>query len=110
MNSQDIKLIEPTVLLKSEFVEMVHEYLAAGDNREDWRFERALDDFEKYVKKFLDYAQGKNLPKGWVQDTTRWLVKNGRYVLSRTSIRHCLTADLKQRGERFRVKKSVGYV
>jgi len=95
---ENITLIEPTVKLKSEFGEMVEEYLAVGDDKQDWRFEQALPDFEKYVQKFLDYAQGKNLPAGWVPDTTLWLVKDGTCVLGRTSIRHHLTPALEQRG------------
>ena len=77
---------------------MVREYLAAGENKEDWRFEQALDGFEKYVQKFLDYAQGKNLPEGWVTDSTLWLVKDDKTVLGRTSIRHRLTPTLEEKG------------
>ncbi len=95
---ENIKLIQPTVELKSEFLEMVEEYLAAGDNNNDWRFEQALNDFEAYVQKFLDYAKGKNLPEGWVTDSTYWLVKDDKLILGRTSIRHRLTKMLRQRG------------
>ena len=98
MKHEKIKLIKPTVKLKNEFLEMVEEYLAADENREDWRFEQALDGFEKYVQKFLDYAKGRNLPKGWVPDTTLWLVKNNTIVLGRTSIRHRLNPFLEKRG------------
>jgi len=95
---ENITLIDPTVKLKSEFGEMVEEYLAAGDDKQDWRFEQALPDFGKYVQKFLDYAQGKNLPEGWVPETTLWLVKDRTCILGRTSIRHYLTPVLEQRG------------
>ena len=98
MSDGDIRLVKPTVKLKAEFLEMVREYLAAGENKEDWRFEQALNGFEKYVQKFLDYAKGKNLPDGWVTDSTLWLVKDGKTVLGRTSIRHRLTPTLEQRG------------
>lgn len=98
MCEQDLKLIEPTIALREEFLAMVKEYLAAGEQSEDWRFEQALGNFEAYVKKFHDYSLGKNLPEGWVPDSTYWLVENERKVLGQSSLRHRLRPALAKRG------------
>lgn len=95
---EELKLVIPTVDLRTEFQAMALESLGKSEEAgKEWRFEDALGDFDAYVKKFLDYAQGRNLPEGWVQDSTLWLT-SGRTVLGRVSIRHRLTGPLRQRG------------
>ncbi len=84
--------------LRREFLEMARESMAAGSQKNYWGFEEALDNFEPYTKKLLDYGQGRNLPEGWVSASTFWLVKDDETLLGRTSIRHSLTPALDQRG------------
>ncbi len=96
MQNQKPRLVEPSLELKEEFFAFVQDYLADGDKT--WGFEKALDDFPAYVRKFTDYRQGLNLPDGWVPDSTYWLVDNNKTILGRVSIRHRLTEKLTHRG------------
>ena len=98
MKHENIRLVQPSVQLRREFICMTTEYLAAGEKEGGWLFERALDDFPAYVRRLLDYAEGKNLPEGWVPSSTYWLIRNGSTVLGHSSLRHCLTPALEQRG------------
>jgi len=97
INHNDIKLVEPTVDLKDEFLAMVDEYLTAGEQNGGWQFENGIEDFAAYVQGFKDYTKGKNLPEGWVTSTNFWLV-DGDEVVGQTSLRHELNEDLKKRG------------
>jgi len=40
----DIKLIEPTIKLKNEFLEMVEEHIAIGDHKM-WQYDQAVENF-----------------------------------------------------------------
>jgi predicted acetyltransferase len=90
------RLVEPSLELKEQFAAFVRDYLT--DDDKTWGFEKGLSDFEAYVRKFADYREGRNLPDGWVQDSTYWLVDNDKTVLGRVSIRHRLTKKLTHRG------------
>ena len=76
MKQENIELIEPTMELELEFLDMVREYMAAHEQKGGWLFEQALDDFSSYVTKLLNHACGKNMPEGWVPESTYWLVRD----------------------------------
>lgn len=90
------RLVEPAMELQEQFLDFVRDYLTDSDRT--WGFEKAMDDFPAYVQKFTDYRYGRNLPDGWVQDSTYWLIDSERTVLGRVSIRHRLTDKLMHRG------------
>lgn len=46
----------------------------------------------------LDSAEGKNIPEGWVPDSTFWLVNEKNRVLGAVNIRHALTERLLNSG------------
>jgi predicted acetyltransferase len=98
MQAQGLRLIEPSLELKDQFFDFARESLAAG--KDSWRegFEKALADFPAYVRKFADYREGRNLPEGWVQDSTQWLIDGDGTILGWVSIRHRLTERLMHRG------------
>jgi predicted acetyltransferase len=98
MSAEGLRLVEPSLELQEEFSAFAHESLAAG--KDSWRegFEKALADFPAYVRKFADYREGRNLPDGWVQDSTQWLIDEESVVLGWVSIRHRLTDKLMHRG------------
>jgi predicted acetyltransferase len=97
MAADNIKLIESTVGLKKEFLEMVEEHIAAGENKM-WQFDQAVEDFAKYVQDRLDWKKGKNLPEGWIPFSTFWLVRNDNVILGTSRLRHKLTEHLRNNG------------
>lgn len=97
MESKGVSLIQPSLRLKPELLAIVAEHIEASEQEGGWRLEQAVDDFSAYVAKLLDHAQGKNLPEGWVPESTFWLVEN-EGLLGYSSVRHGLTAALERRG------------
>jgi predicted acetyltransferase len=97
MNAENIKLIEPTVELKTKFLAMVEEHITIGEHK-IWQYDQAVEDFAKYVQDRLDWKKGKNLPKDWIPASTFWLVRDESIILGTSSLRHKLTKNLRNLG------------
>jgi len=97
MCTGDIRLIEPTMKLKAEFLAMVEEHIAAGDHKM-WQFDQAVEDFTQYVQDRLDWKEGTNLPVGWIPVSAFWLVRNNNVILGTSRLRHKLTDHLRNIG------------
>jgi len=97
MEKNNIKLIEPTVELKSEFLEMVEEFNAEGKQVIDGIGSIDKDDFENSVGRAKDHSRGIGLPEGWVPASTYWLISRGRLV-GTCHLRHQLNNFLKNFG------------
>ena len=93
VNEQEVTLIVPTEELRSEFLAMAEEYLAAGEDR----YKSALEDFPAYLRSLSDGLRGIGLPLGRVSYSTFWLTA-GRHLLGRSTIRHRLTPALEYEG------------
>lgn len=101
-----MELITPNISYKKSFLEALAEYqIDRADDRLDLL---ALDsdvlsrEFEPYVRKLHDESEGKQLPKGYVPQTTYWLV-DGTEFIGRINIRHELTPFL------LRIGGHIGY-
>jgi len=98
-----LRLVLPTVEYKRSFIEAVTEYQRQGGSDDRSRRYGGLSvteldsDFDAYVEIEKSHALGKNLPTGYVPETTYWLVDGGEFI-GRVSIRHRLTEDLRQIG------------
>lgn len=92
-----MQLVFPTIKYKNSFLEALREYQAVkADDRLDI-YELSLlslqTDFPTYIKNLLSESNGKNLPKGYVPQTTYWLIDNDEFI-GRLSIRHTLSDSL----------------
>lgn len=87
MRRSDIKLIEPTVELKSEFLEMVEEFNTEGTEVINGIGSIDKDDFENSVSRAKDHAKGIRLPEGWVPASTYWLISQG-HIIGTCNLRH----------------------
>lgn len=96
-----MELVLPTADYKDSFIEAVKEYQAvdSDDRRDIYELNVAEleNDFPSYIAKLLSESEGKNLPKGYVSQTTYWLIDNGEFI-GRASIRHELTDHLLKEG------------
>jgi len=96
-----MQLVLPSSEYKESFLEAVKEYQKDKSNdRVDILFLNTTllkDDFQSYVDKLEDRSHGKNLPNGYVADTTYWLVDNNEFI-GRVSLRHELTQNLLREG------------
>lgn len=90
---KEIKLIEPTLDLKAEFLEMMREFEAAGAPLADGIGSIEIDDFDASVERAKDHACGVGLPDGWVPAATYWLVRKDR-LIGTTNLRYELNEYL----------------
>ena len=94
MNREDIKLIEPTVELKSEFLAMVEDFKTESNDIIDGI---GAGDFEGLVCLSKEYAKGIGLPEGWVPASTFWLICKNR-IVGTCDLRHELNDSLRNFG------------
>ena len=96
-----MKLIRPNFKYKESFLKALHEYHQVDANDRLDIYELSVKelhtDFSKYLKQLLEESEGKHLPKGYVPQTTYWLV-DGNEFIGRASIRHTLTEHLLREG------------
>ena len=77
VKSEDIKLIEPMIELKSEILAMIDEFKAEGINAIDGIGCINKDDFENSVRLAKKHVYGIALPEDWVSASTYWVVRQG---------------------------------
>ncbi|MDB5237769.1 MAG: GCN5-related N-acetyltransferase [Candidatus Kaiserbacteria bacterium] len=98
-----MELVRPAVVYKDSFIEALREYQHDNDftHRSLAYKKLSVEDveaaFESFVETELSYANGENLPDGYVPCTELWLVDNDVF-LGRASIRHRLTEKLTRIG------------
>lgn len=97
MSGQDVRLIESSMELKRELIDMIEEFVAAGEHHR-WGYELAIKDFGRYVEDRLDWKKGKSLPDGWVPASTFWLIRDDNIIVGTSSLRHELTEHLRNIG------------
>ncbi|WP_226665782.1 GNAT family N-acetyltransferase [Metabacillus litoralis] len=97
MNSQLI-LIKPTTELKEEYLSFYHEWVQSKEEMIPWVIEKDPTNFENMVQFLANNEKGINLPKGWVPDSTYWLINEENRILGVVNIRHELTDFLLTRG------------
>jgi predicted acetyltransferase len=86
-------LVEPSVDLAAEFLEMAAEFGAADDER----YNSASENFGAYLEKISNYAQGLNLLTDRVPENEFWLIDDGKIVAG-SRLRHRLTPALEREG------------
>lgn len=85
MIQQNVKLIEPTAELESDFLAMANDHRICGDER----YRAALEDFSAYLESLAIAALNKNLPPNLVPEDEFWLVSDS-CVIGRSKLRHWL--------------------
>jgi predicted acetyltransferase len=96
-DSEDIKLIEPSVELKSEFLAMAEEFKAEGEDVINGVGCIDKNDFENSVRLAKEHVHGIGLPEGWVPASTYWLFGKGR-IIGTCHLRHELNDFLRNHG------------
>ncbi|MDM5189190.1 GNAT family N-acetyltransferase [Bacillus sp. DX4.1] len=90
----NVYLAKPTIDLKDEYLEFYQEWKDSGETMIPWVIEKDPSYFTAMVQALLDAAEGKNLPEGWVPDSTYWLVTGDNIIVGAVNIRHSLTEHL----------------
>jgi predicted acetyltransferase len=96
-----MQLVIPSLRYKESFLDTLEEYKSEKSNSlldsPSLHIPELRSNFELYLKKLLDDADGKNLPQGYVAQTVYWLI-DGEEFIGRVDIRHSLTESLLREG------------
>ncbi|MFO8013503.1 MAG: GNAT family N-acetyltransferase [Phycisphaerae bacterium] len=97
--NEHLALVEACEAHLEAYLDFVRAYLPAEDNAfMRRRFEQWLRDPPAALARARAFARGRNLPDGFVPETTYWLLRDGRRVVARSSLRHRLTPHLEHEG------------
>lgn len=90
------QLVLPSVQYRNSYLVALKEFQAEGRDL-DLNCDDISADFAGFVRRLRDKEKGIGLPKGFVPQTTYWLVADGEF-LGRVSIRHQLNDNLQRIG------------
>jgi predicted acetyltransferase len=92
-----MKLTEPSAEWEAAYRAVFEEF---RERKEElpWRWNPEEQSFAEFVRRLQDFAQGENLPKGWVPASCYWLVDEDGRILGEVDIRHRLTPALEDFG------------
>lgn len=96
--TEELFIIEPTAVLRNEYLAFYQEWVASGETMIPWVIDKDPTDFEGMIAWLRNAAAGKDLPSGWVPHSTFWLINQTNKVLGVVNIRHQLTEFLLQEG------------
>jgi len=98
---KDISLIKPTIDLKDEYLDMIHDYIDNNEKPRPWTLKLDPSDFSSMLQKIEDFSNGIGLQENQVEHSTYWLVDNNK-VVGAVNIRHRLNDYL------FRIDGHIG--
>jgi predicted acetyltransferase len=96
--TQNVTLVKPAMELQEEYLEFYREWKDSGEIMVPWVIEKDPADFQGMLTFIENNSNGKDLPEGWVPDSTYWLVSDNQIIVGAVNIRHALTEDLKNAG------------
>ncbi|MFP4054245.1 MAG: GNAT family N-acetyltransferase [Phycisphaerae bacterium] len=107
MNHQeDLKLVRPAAALQPSYEAYVRAFPEGAEIPGNSAMAACLADapsFGRAVERCLGFADGTDLPEGWVCCEAWWLVRNGNEIVGTIDLRHSLTPFLESEGG------SIGY-
>lgn len=92
MNLNQYWLSKPDRTLQKTLTDYYFEYKKSGEVLYQDLYQGIVENFEAYILKLQDQEKGRQLPEGWANTTTLYLL-NGEEVLGSVRIRHDLTND-----------------
>ncbi|WP_196139948.1 GNAT family N-acetyltransferase [Aliikangiella sp. G2MR2-5] len=90
-----MELILPSEKYKNSYLAYIEEL--GDEERYPFPMDFDCSDFSKMLSKINDFAEGVNLPPGYVQSSTLWLVDSGE-LIGVTNIRHRLNQEIEYCG------------
>ena len=96
--SSQLGLVKPTMELKDEYLAFYHEWVESGEEMIPWVIKKDPSNFKEMIQFLHNHEMGKDIPEGWVNDSTYWLINEDNKVLGVVNIRHELTEYLENCG------------
>lgn len=91
---EQTSLVRPSMEYEEEYKSFYQEWKKSGEEMIPWVISKDPANFQEMLQSLWDSEKGKNLPEGWVPDSTFWLVNEERVVIGVVNIRHSLTEML----------------
>ena len=82
-----MKLVTPSITYQESYLSYIKEL--GDEERYPFTLDIEFNNFTTLLKQLDDFASGKNLPEGAVQNSTLWLVDNNE-IVGVTNLRHYL--------------------
>jgi len=76
--SHRLSLLKPSSIFAASYDRYIKEL--GAEERYPFPLDFNYSNFEEYLERVEDFALGKNLPQGYVQSTTLWLVQENEIV------------------------------
>lgn len=83
-------LMKPDAAYKKAYMSFYHEWKASGEKMIPWVIAKDPTHFEEMIQELINAEKGIGLKKGYVPDSTYWLMHNER-VIGVVNIRHALS-------------------
>ncbi|MGC5773119.1 GNAT family N-acetyltransferase [Paenibacillus pabuli] len=94
MGKEKVRLVKPSEEYKETYVSFYEDWLASGESMVPWVIAKEPYPFEEMVASLQRSEQGMDIPEGWVQDSTYWLVTESDRVVGAVNVRHELNEKL----------------
>jgi len=88
------RLVEPSKEFESSYRSLVAEFLARGETLIPFCLQYDATDFQAYLRRVRDDAQGIGLPDGYIPASTLWLLDDQNELVGVAHLRHRLTPAL----------------
>jgi predicted acetyltransferase len=98
MQHQALALVQPSNDLRDTYRALIAEFVANGNALVPFTLGFDNTDFDAFLSKLADCANGVGVPDGFVAHSTFWLVRDGTEVVGVSNIRHALTPALLREG------------
>ena len=98
-----LALVHPSARLQDSYRALIAEFVTNGDALVPFTLGFDNTDFDAFLSKLADCANGVCVPNGFVAHSTFWLVRDDTEVVGVSNIRHALTPALLREGG------SIGY-
>ncbi|MHB9023781.1 MAG: GNAT family N-acetyltransferase [Armatimonadota bacterium] len=96
---ETLELVPPDVALQDEYLAMIDECRALGEEYYSTYLLRSVaDDFAQFVRRLELEELGLALPAGIVPQTTYWMLRDGKTIVGESRLRHHLTSLLEVEG------------
>jgi predicted acetyltransferase len=92
---ENMELIQPSEKYRNTYLEYIEEL--GDEERYPFPMDFDCSDFKKMLEKIGEFADGVNLPSGYVQSSTYWLIDSGE-LIGVTNIRHLLNKEIEHCG------------
>lgn len=93
-----VKLIEPTVDFKNEYISMIEEWQRTCEKMVPFVLRYDYEDFDRLLEQLEHLQKGIQLKENTVSSSTYWLINADREVVGAVNIRHRLNDRLRQIG------------